>query len=71
MIEELLAHTSEYLTPVTITKATLNKWIGECILECVEWEAELLTEEKDFGSKKSGQVLRGKSSLQASLRLVP
>jgi hypothetical protein len=55
VIEELLAHTNEYLTPVTITKATLNKWLGECILECVEWEAEQLTEEKDGGSKKSGQ----------------
>ncbi len=36
VIEELLAHTNEYLTPVTITKATLNKWICECIEECVE-----------------------------------
>jgi hypothetical protein len=55
VIEELLAHTNEYLTPVTITKATLNKWICECIEECVEWEAEVLIEEKDGGSRKSGQ----------------
>ena len=47
--------TNEYLTPITITKATLNKWIGECIEACIEWEEEILTEDKDGGSKKSGQ----------------
>ena len=53
--DEMLVLTNEYLFPSQITKPTLSKWIVECIAECVEWEAELSTEEKDGGSKKSGQ----------------
>ncbi len=55
MIEELLALTKEYLTPITVNKATRNKWLVDCMAESVDWEAELLTEEKDDGSKKSRQ----------------
>ncbi len=55
MIEELLALTNEYLTPFTVTKATLNTWRVGCMAQCVEWEAELSTEKKEGGSKKSGQ----------------
>ena len=52
---ELLALINDYLTPVNVTKSTLNKWLADCIVESVEWEEELHTEEKDGGSKKSGQ----------------
>ena len=55
VMDELFQHINNYMTPTTITKPTLAKWLGECIDECVEWEAELQTEEKDGGSKKSGQ----------------
>ena len=55
VVEEMLTATNEYLTPSQITKATLSKWIVECIAECVEWEKEVSIEEKDGGSKKSGQ----------------
>jgi hypothetical protein len=55
VITELLDHTNEYLTPMNITKATLNKWLVDCIAECLEWEVEFATEEKDGGSRKSGQ----------------
>ena len=55
VVDEMLFLTNEYLFPSQITKPTLSKWIEECIAECVEWEAELSTEEKDGGSKKSGQ----------------
>ena len=55
VVDEMLVLTNEYLFPSQITKPTLSKWIVECIAECVEWEAELSTEEKDGGSKKSGQ----------------
>ena len=51
VLEEMLADTNENLTPEIITKPTLNKWLAECIAECVEWEAELSTEEKDGGSR--------------------
>jgi hypothetical protein len=50
VVDEMLELTNEYLFPSQITKATLNKWIFECIAECVEWEAEFSTEEKDGGS---------------------
>ena len=30
-LEEMLVDTNEYLTPKIITKATLNKWLAECI----------------------------------------
>ncbi len=55
VVDEMLELTNEYLVPSQITKATLNKWIFECIAECVEWEAEFSIEEKNGGSKKSGQ----------------
>ncbi len=55
VIEKLLALINEYLTSITVNKATLNKWLVDCMAECVDWEAELLTEEKDVGSKKSRQ----------------
>jgi hypothetical protein len=55
VVEEMLTATNEYLTPSQITKATLSKWIVECIAECVEWEKEVSIQEKDGGSKKSGQ----------------
>jgi hypothetical protein len=55
VIEELLALTNEYLTPITVNKATLNKWLVDFMQECVDWKAELLTEEKDGGSKKRRQ----------------
>ena len=51
----MLALTNEYLTPKIIVKATLNRWLAECIAECLEWEAKLSTEKRDAGSKKSGQ----------------
>ncbi len=55
MVDKMCELTYEYLFPSQITKATLNTWIFECIAECVEWEAEFSTEEKDGGSKKGGQ----------------
>ena len=33
VIEELLALTNEYLTPITVNKATLNKWLVDCMQE--------------------------------------
>ena len=54
-LEELLVETNNSLTPITITLGTLNKWLAACLEEAVEWESEALTEEKDGGSKKSGQ----------------
>ncbi len=41
VVEEMFTLTNEYLTPKIIVKTTLNKWLAECIAECVEWEAEL------------------------------
>ena len=38
MAEEMLELINEYLDPKVIVKATLNKWLAECIAECVEWE---------------------------------
>jgi hypothetical protein len=55
MVEEMPLATNEHLFPSQITKATLCKWIVECTAECVEWEKEVSTEEKDGGSKESGQ----------------
>jgi hypothetical protein len=55
LFDEMLVLTNEYIFPSQITKPTLCKWIAECIAECVEWEAEVSTEEKDGCSKKSGQ----------------
>ncbi len=43
--------TNEYFTPITVNQATLNKWLVDCMADCVEWEAEKLTEGKDGGSK--------------------
>ncbi len=31
VIEELLAVTNEYLNPITVNKATLNKWLADCM----------------------------------------
>ncbi len=56
VVEKMLTATNEYLTPSQITKATLSKWIVECIAECVDWEKEVSIEEKDGGSKKSGRI---------------
>ncbi len=56
VVQEMLLATNEYLIPSQVTKAKLCKWIVECIVEYdVEWEKEVSTEEKDGGSKKSGQ----------------
>jgi len=35
---ELLDLINEYLTPVRVTKHTLNKWLADCIVESVECE---------------------------------
>jgi hypothetical protein len=42
--DELLALVNDYITPSTIGKPTLNKWLAECIVESVEWEEELTTD---------------------------
>ncbi len=54
-IEDILQKLHEYMVPVTISKVTLKRWLSECVKECLLWEEEYATEEKDGGSKKSGQ----------------
>ena len=53
-LEDLLQKLLEYMVPVTIAKVTLKRWLAECMKECLVWEEEYSTEEKDGGSKKSG-----------------
>ncbi len=55
VIEELLKHVNDYIVPVTITRATLKRWLSACMNDCLVWEEEIATEEKDGGSKKSGE----------------
>ena len=45
---ELLDLINEYLTPVHVTKHTLNKWLADCIVESVEWEARDAGDEEEI-----------------------
>lgn len=38
VIEELLKHVNDYIVPVTITRATLKRWLSACMNDCLVWE---------------------------------